>query len=114
MVVPHAVAADTGNCLREAALDERGGTRSESGIASDEGKSPCRSRIPKVLQSRIVVERQTENELLASLLAFVGGSNIRVVDGEMIGLSIVGYLKEAADICGPCPGKKQRDILRKL
>ena len=114
MIVPHGVATDSGDVLRQRAGNDGSGSRSGCGIARDPGETPCRRRIPKVLDAGIVIEGHTVNQILAAHLLLIRVADIGVIDAEMIVLGVIRHLNKAADVLCPCPCKKERHILRKF
>src|SRR6266568_8037147 len=115
MIVPHGVAADTGNILRKPSINHRASRWPWSNVAGDKWESPRRRAVPQVLNRRIVVHCQSVGELLAEQLAVCPGRpNVSVVPAEMVGLCVIRHLHEAAHVTSPSAGKKQRNRLREF
>jgi len=87
MIVPHGVATDSRDVLRQRAANDGSGRGSRCGIARDPRETPCRRRIPKVLDARIVIEVYAVNELLAANISLIRVADIGIIDAEMIVLA---------------------------
>src|SRR5713101_887347 len=115
MIVPHGVAADTGNILRKPSINHRASRWPWGNVAGDKWESPRRRAVPQVLNGGIVVHCQSVGELLAEQLAVCPGRpNVSVVPAEMVGLCVIRHLHEAAHATSPGAGEKQRNRLRKF
>ncbi len=115
MIVPHGVAADTGNVLCKPSIDDGTGGWPWGNVAGNKRESPGRRAVPQVLDRGIVVQRQAVRERLTKQLAIgAGGANVGVVPAEVVGLRVVGHLREAAYMASPSAGEKQRNCLRKF
>jgi hypothetical protein len=114
MIVPHRIATESCDVLRQGTINDGSGGGSGCNIAGDPRETPCRRSVPEVLHGRIVVEVQAVDQFLAAHLRLIRVADIRVIHAEMVGLGVVSHLKKAADVACPCPSKKERYILRKF
>src|ERR1700692_3718672 len=114
MIVPHRVAAESGDVLRQATINDWTGVGSRCNIAVSPRENPGRRIIPKILYGRIVVESQAIDQFFTAEFCCVGVADICVIASEMVRLSFISHLKKAADMICPCSRKEERHILRNL
>src|SRR6266513_2806028 len=97
-IVDQGVAAEAYNTLRECTLDKGAGGRGRGQIGADEGEAPDRRRIPDVLHRRVIVERQTPQQVVTLDLGRMGKSNIGIVHSEPAVDPAVSTLDESSNI----------------
>src|SRR5207244_6871750 len=101
------------NTLRECTLDKGAGGRGWGQIGADEGEAPDRRRIPDVLHRRVIVERQTPQQVVTLDLGRMGKSNIGIVHSEPAVDPAVSTLDESSDIIGNSTAGKKTDLLHR-
>jgi len=84
MIIPHRIAAESCDVLRQPTIKDGSGGGSRGNVAVDPGIPPCRCIVSQILDGRIVVEVQAVNQFPATPLRFIREANIGIVASEMV------------------------------
>src|SRR4029077_11447634 len=109
VLVPHRVSTHSRHILGQTSIDKCPRRRSGSYVAPYEGKSPGRRAVPEILDTRIVVQSDSECKRSSKQLAcLIGIADICIVPTEVVTLGRVSDLYEAPYMAGPRAGEEQR------
>jgi hypothetical protein len=103
MVVDPEIPTESGRGLRQGAIDLRLGVGGNAGDGSNEGVAPGGRAVPHILRGRVVVERQTVDEIRHAHgreRAVIGKAQVGIVDADRIGRRAPRELDEGAQIVG--------------
>src|SRR6516165_386860 len=112
-VVEKAVDAEPGNLLRVDLVDEGLGSRRRRQSRADIRKAPGGYRVPDVLDRRVVVGRDTPQQVVAVDFDRLREPYICIIPTETAGNTIIRPLDERAEIVGEPATSKQTGLLER-